>query len=136
MLRFPTVLAVAATILLGVGGCGPIKEDKMASGFYYATKGYREAIRWGAFGPAAGFLHPDERVDVDYDNLENVRITGYEVIQPAVITPQRTAVQQVRIEYVLKNRQVLKSLTDRQEWRWDDEGSTWWLHSGLPEFDT
>ncbi|ESQ15902.1 MAG: hypothetical protein N838_07270 [Thiohalocapsa sp. PB-PSB1] len=120
---------------IGLGtGCGRVKEDKMATALYVATKGYRESIRWGYFDAAAGFLHPDQRADLDMKALENVRVTGYEVIQPAVITPQETAVQRVRIEYVLEDEQRLKSLMDRQEWRWDEERVAWWLYTGLPEF--
>ena len=63
-----------------------------------------------------------------------IRVTGYEVLQPAVITPQQTAVQLVRISYVIDDEQRLKNLADRQEWRWDADRSAWWLHSGLPKF--
>ena len=132
-------LHVIASIVLAVsllgGGCGRVKEDTMAQSLYLATKGYRESIRWGYFEAAAGFLHPDERADVDFERLENIRVTGYEVIQPAVISPEQSAVQLVRIDYVLEDEQRLKHLTERQEWRWDDEHSTWWLHTPLPEFD-
>jgi hypothetical protein len=134
LIVFLLALAVAS---LG-GGCGTIKEDTMAQSLYLATKGYRESIRWGYFEAAAGFLHPDERADIDFDSLENVRVTGYEVIQPAVISAdqseQRSAVQLVRVDYVLEDEQRLKHLTDRQDWRWDDERSTWWLHTPMPAF--
>lgn len=130
------LLALSAA-LLG-GGCGKVKEDTMVQSLYLATKGYRESIRWGYFETAAGFLHPDERADVDFDALQNIRVTGYEVIQPAVISrepgPEPSAVQLVRIDYVLEDEQRLKHLTDRQEWRWDDQRSTWWLHTALPAF--
>lgn len=82
------VLFVATAVVTATVGCGRVKEDKLAQGLYAATKGYRESIRWGYYDAALGFLHPDERVDVDLEALENIRITGYEEIQPAVITPE------------------------------------------------
>lgn len=100
-----------------------------------ATKGYRESIRWGYYEAAVGFLHPDARGDLDAESLANIRVTGYEVIQPPVITPRQTAVQLVRIDYVLEDEQRLKSLLDRQEWRWDQDRAGWWLATGLPKFD-
>ena len=134
-MRALAVLLLATSIGFGASSCGRVKEDKMAAGLYNATKGYRESIRWGYFDAAVGFLYPDTRADLDAKLLENVRVTGYEVIQPAVITPQETAVQLVRIEYVLEDQQRLKSLMDRQDWRWDADSAGWWLHSGMPKFE-
>lgn len=133
-IRVLAILLLAACVGLGGTACGRVKEDKMAMGLYSATKGYRESIRWGYFDAAVGFLHPDEREDLNAETLKNIRVTGYEVVQPAVITPQETAVQLVRIDYVLEDEQRLKSLMDRQEWRWDADRVGWWLYTGLPKF--
>ena len=133
-LRMLAALLFSITIALGAASCGRVKEDKMAAGLYSATNGYRESIRWSYFDAAAGFLHPDVREDIDFEQLQNIRVTGYEVLQPAVITPQQTAVQLVRISYVLDDEQRLKNLADRQEWHWDEERTAWWLYSGLPKF--
>jgi hypothetical protein len=133
-LRMLAILLLSATIGLGAAGCGRVKEDKMVATLYSATNGYRESIRWSYFDAAVGFLHPDVREDLDLDTLKNIRITGYEVLQPAVITPQQTAVQLVRVSYVIDDEQRLKNLADRQEWRWDEERAAWWLYSGLPKF--
>jgi hypothetical protein len=133
----PILLAPALTLLLilSAAGCGNVKEDKMAELLEVATSGYRQAIRWGYYPAAAGFLHPDERQNVDLDKLANVRVTGYEVVQPPVIGAEKTAVQVVQIDYVLNDEQVLKSIGDRQQWRYDEAQKTWWLHSGLPAFE-
>jgi hypothetical protein len=133
-LRMLAVLLLTAAIGAGTAGCGRVKEDKMASALYNATKGYRESIRWSYFDAAVGFLHPDVRGDLDLDKLQNIRVTGYEVLQPPVITPQQTAVQLVRINYVIDDEQRLKTLADRQEWRWDEDRTAWWLYTGLPKF--
>jgi hypothetical protein len=133
--RLAAAMVTAAVLVVTLGGCGRVKQDRMASALYSATKGYQESIRWGYFDAAIGFLAPDERGDVDMDAFNNIRVTGYDVVQPAVITPQQTAVQLVRIDYVLQDEQRLKHLADRQEWRWDEHSGVWWLHSGLPKFD-
>ncbi|MCF7979027.1 MAG: hypothetical protein K9L82_13610, partial [Chromatiaceae bacterium] len=62
------------------------------------------------------------------------QITGYEVVQPGVISPDDTAVQLVQIAYVLKDRQRLEQIADRQHWRYDPISGAWWLESGLPSF--
>jgi len=129
-------LLMLALIAAAAGvGCGRVKEDKMAAALDSAVNGYRQSIRWGYYDAAVGFLHPDERDDLDRELLANVRVTGYEVLQPPVITPQNTAVQLVRIEYVLEDEQRLKHVLDRQEWRYDEDRAGWWLHTGLPKFE-
>lgn len=128
------LLALLVLLLSGLDGCGRVKEDRKANALDAATRTYAEAIRWGYFPAAAGFLSPEVRGDVDFDALQNIRVTGYEVIQPPVIDSDDAAVQLVQIDYVLNDRQVLRSLTDRQVWRWDEAGASWWLHTSLPAF--
>jgi hypothetical protein len=127
-------VALLLGIVVGIAGCAGVKEDRMATALYEATNGYRQAIRWGYFDAAAGFLHPDDREGLDPSGLENIRVTGYEVIRPAIIAPDQSAVQLVRIEYVLEDEQRLRSVDDRQEWRWNADQRGWWLQSGLPAF--
>ncbi len=128
------LLVSAVTLVAAAPGCGRIKEDKKAMLLESATSAYRQSIRWGYFQSAAGFVHPDERGEIDMDALNNVRVTGYEVIQQPVIGANDQAVQVVQIEYVLDDRQTLKSLSDRQVWRYDEKDGAWWLHSPLPAF--
>lgn len=127
-------LVVGLAPMLSLGGCGVMKEDRRADALEAATSGYRQSIRWGYYAAAVGFLHPDQRAKVDMEALKNIRVTSYETVQPAVIQPDNTAVELVEIEYVLNDRQQVKSLGDRQQWRYDTDKSSWWLMSGLPRF--
>ena len=134
ILRQPWFCLVVLIPLLSNVGCASLTDDKIATRLENATSGYRQSIRWGYWDAAVGFLHPDERSDIDPETLGNIRVTSYEVVQPPVIADDVTAVQLVRIEYVLNDRQRLESLADRQQWRYDDEMKAWWLQSGLPRF--
>jgi len=131
------LLLLVMSIALGVTatGCGQVKEDKMAQRLESSLSSYRQAIRWGYYPAAVGFLHPESRTDIDLEQLKNIRVTGYEVIQPPIIDDDSVAVQLVQIDYVLNDRQVLRSLGDRQQWRYDEDSGAWWLHSGLPPFE-
>ncbi|TVQ88663.1 MAG: hypothetical protein EA400_08500 [Chromatiaceae bacterium] len=128
------VALLLPVLLSGPGGCGRIKEDRKANALEAVTRTYAEAIRWGYYPAAVGFLSPEVRGDVDLEALKNIRVTGYEVIQPPVIDPDDAAVQLVQVDYVLNDRQVLRSLTDRQVWRWNEAGASWWLQTSLPAF--
>jgi hypothetical protein len=129
------ILIVAATgVALGAASCGEVKKDRLGQALYSATTGYGQAIRWGYYDAAIAFLEPETREGFDPEALSNIRVTGYEVLQPAVISPEETAAQLVRIEYVLQDEQRVKTLSERQDWRWDKDDGAWWLHSGLPKF--
>jgi len=127
-------LVMTLLITVTVSGCGQVKEDAKRIALENTVSSYRQAIRWGYFPAAAGFLSPEARMDLDLEPLENVRVTGYEVIQAGVIGADDTAVQLVRIDYVLKDQQRLEQLADQQRWRYDPATGAWWLDSGLPSF--
>ncbi|WP_323696807.1 hypothetical protein [Thiorhodovibrio litoralis] len=124
------------TLLLPLAGCKQVKEERKNRVLESATSGYRQAIRWGYHDAALQFVEPKERPEQLTPLLENVRVTGYEVVRSPVIIEEDKAEQIVRIEYVLRDRQRLESLTDRQRWLYDKETSNWWLTSGLPKFKT
>ncbi|MBK5970859.1 hypothetical protein Thiosp_00467 [Thiorhodovibrio litoralis] len=130
------LLLLCLTLLLPLAGCKQVKEERKNRVLESATSGYRQAIRWGYHDAALQFVEPKERPEQLTPLLENVRVTGYEVVRSPVIIEEDKAEQIVRIEYVLRDRQRLESLTDRQRWLYDKETSNWWLTSGLPKFKT
>jgi hypothetical protein len=120
-----------------LAACSTVQSDKRALALQAATTAYESAMRWGYFETAYGYLHPDLRAGKDLPAvLKNLRVTGYEVVQPPVVTDkgQAEATQIVNIDYLYEDRQVVKSITDRQVWRYDPRLGTWWLNSGLPRF--
>ncbi len=128
--------AARALLLIALvgSGCAQVKDDANRIALENTLSSYRQAIRWGYCPAAAGFLSPEQRTELDTSRLENIRVTGYEVIQPGVIGADDTAVQLVQIQYVLEDRQRLEQVADRQHWRYDPATEAWWLESGLPSF--
>ncbi len=126
------VLLLAAFCLLP--GCATMERNRQVSALENSTHRYREALRWGYWQTAAELLHPSAQAQVDLEPLENVRISGIEVVRPAAISPEGTAFQLVQIDYVLADEQRVKRILDRQDWRWDEPRQQWLLHSGLPTF--
>jgi hypothetical protein len=126
------VFAVLIALLI-VAGCGRVKEEKRTNALEAATSGYGSAIRWGYYETAFGYLHPESRGELP-DGLDNIRVTSYDVVQPPVLADENTARQIAHLEYLHNDVQVVRSLSDRQEWRYDEASTTWWLHSGLPAF--
>lgn len=131
-LRSPSVLVLA--VLLAAVGCGTVEKKNKATALEAALSTYREAMRWGYFETAHSYVHPDKRAEMP-KGLDNIRVTGYEVVQPPIQKDEKNVEQVVRIEYVHRDRQQLRSLSDRELWRYEDDAKSWWLYSGVPEFE-
>lgn len=131
-----TLVVLALSGLLSMG-CSTIDHDSRNISFQAATSGYESALRWGHFETALGYLDPDQRQDKALPPaLKGLRVTGYEVL-PAPLAANESenlATQSAKIDYYYDDRNVLKSLVDRQVWRYDSNLKNWWLTSGLPKF--
>lgn len=129
-----SILLLCLALALTIHGCGQVKEERKHQLLESATSGYRQAIRWGYHDAALQYIDPEQRPQQPAELLENIRVTSYEVVRSPVIVAEGQAEQVVRIEYVLRDRQALRSVADRQRWRYDETTSNWWLASGMPAF--
>ncbi len=128
------ILVLFAVVATGMG-CAAVEKDRRAVGLQAATNSYQSALRWGYYDTAFGYVHPDQRKNRSLPEVfTELRVTGYDVAQPPVIQDDDNASQVVVIDYLYEDTQIIKRLTDRQQWRWDDQIGTWWLHSGIPAF--
>lgn len=131
-----TGYAVLAALLVGLmlAGCAAVEKDRRANSLDAATKSYLAALRWSDFEAAVGFLPPDARPSELPAAFEDLRLTRYEVVRSPVMLTEDSASQTVAIEYLYEYNQIVRRLTDRQAWQWDEEAQAWWLESGLPDF--
>ncbi len=99
----------------------------------HVLSNYRTAMRWGRWEDLFSFRDPKAPVVPELD-LDNIRVTGYEIRQPPVEIKENTVIQVVQIQYVLRDRQQLRKLREKQEWRFDAENKRWTLFSPFPDF--
>jgi hypothetical protein len=116
-----------------LAACGTLREERKSNALEAAVNAYGAAIRWGYYETAYGFVDPDKRKPIPA-GLKNVRVTGYEVVQPPVLQDEDTATQVVQLDYLFKDVQRVHSLMDRQRWHYDPATKSWWLESGVPQF--
>ncbi|AHF02670.1 hypothetical protein MARPU_01505 [Marichromatium purpuratum 984] len=132
---FVSLVLAAVALALLTGGCATVEKDKRNNSLQAATYRHHTAIRWSYFDTAYGLLDPELRAAEPMPDLSGVRVTGYEVIRPLTLPDEDTANQLVLIDYLHEDTQVLRQVSDAQTWRWDAERETWWLHTGLPQFE-
>jgi len=75
-MSYGALSAFFAAALLTLGGCaGAIARDDMSKDLEAALTTYGEAMRWGYFETAYGYVPPDRRRKIP-QHLDNLRIIG------------------------------------------------------------
>jgi hypothetical protein len=115
-------------------GCSTVEKAGKSQKRHLQFLSYDHAVRWGDLEEAYAYLKPDEVPPVIPEGLDNIRVTGYELLGPVFNLDENRVSRKVRIEYVLKDRQVVKSLIDNQVWEYDQQNEQWFRVNPLPEF--
>ncbi len=125
------------TLLLLITGCQglpTLTQGDEERSLEQTLRAYGATVRWGYPGQAYNFLHPDLAEPSPLpDSLQNIRITGYQVIRPPTKVADGTVNQTVVIGYIFIDRQVEHSVTDQQRWEYDKDTNSWSRINPLPE---
>ena len=134
-MRQMTSAIVLLMMLLGLAGYNSVEKKKEAQLLEDRMRQYGKMIRWAHYEDAFGYLKlaPGEEIEIP-ENIDNIRVTSYEVYIPPVKLDEKSAVQTVKIVYVFKDRQVLKTMTDKQYWAFDEEAGNWYRTNPIPPF--
>lgn len=131
MPRLP-VLLIASCLLTGCAT--PNSRNDLLDA---TLESYASTIRWGNFEDAAAFVDPDvlkahPLTELDLQRYRQVRVSGYNA-QPRRPLGENEIGQTVEIVLTNNNTQAVRSVLDRQRWRFDDKKKRWSLVSGLPD---
>lgn len=129
------LLIILIILLIGLDGCRTLDKKRAEKSLESTLRSYEITIRWGELTEAYSFLKAEIAIDNAIpEGLDNVRVTKYEVVQPAVNIDENTVVQTANIEYLFRDRQVVRSLNDRQVWELDKESNKWYRINPIAEF--
>lgn len=124
-------------IAVFLSGCTSMDKKKKTTTLHNATYQYENALRWGDYEGATGFINQDE-VDFqppDPDNMKHYRVTSYDVRSSNLSADQTEARIMVEIRYYNENNMREVTITDRQLWKFDESCTCWYLASPLPPFE-
>ena len=121
--------------LAALVGCASVSEMNITDKFEKTTRAYRQALQWGDWPTAKQYLDPDRAIkdQINLDELKQIKVTSYEVIDLIPAEDKMRAQQTVEIKYYFIKRMVEKTLIDKQIWVYS-ESTGWRLTSGLPSF--
>ncbi len=128
-------ITIILTILL-LSGCQTLLQKDRMDSLRQTLRAYETTLRWGQLEQASQFLELEKAKEAKIpNNLNNIRVTHYEVMTPPVKMGEHRISQIVSIHFVLKDRQIEKTLTDRQIWEFDPEEKHWFRINPIPGFE-
>jgi hypothetical protein len=116
-------------------GCAAISEQAKMKAYELTMDSYETAMRVSDFNAACRYVDPSEMDRNDclkrYDRL---KIVNYEVIAIDLADEKRVVNQTVEVEYYFLDRYIAKKKQYEQSWRYKEDGKSWILKTGPPQF--
>jgi hypothetical protein len=134
-LQVLSVILVISALIGGLGGCRSNPMKDVPKELDARVRTFEDVVRWRPLQKMYGFLkvEPGTQIEIQ-EGLENVRVTGYDIVEPLnPIDPMRWR-QAAEIRYVLTDRQVVRQLVDFQIWESEGEGEGWVRTTPVPIF--
>ena len=102
--------------------------------FEETSKAYEFAIRWSDFESASMFLKTEETANNSdlLNKLKQFKVTAYTIKNFLPSKDKSQVLLIAEISYFELNRLIVKSISDRQVWKYDTGQDRWLLTSGLP----
>ena len=119
-----------------MAGCVSVSEMRKMDKFEETSKAYEFAIRWSDFESASLFLKTEENATVSdlLNKLKQFKVTAYTIKNFLPSKDKSQVLLIAEISYFELNRLIVKSISDRQVWKYDTAQERWLLTSGLPDF--
>ena len=122
--------------ILVVSGCGTMQERNQEIKLEKALRSYERAIRWGDYSAADSFRAPSlrEQEPTDSTRYKDFRVSSYKVLRGVPNADATELTQSVQIQYYHDHSPRIRTVVDEQNWRYDSDTKTWYLHGPLPDF--
>ncbi len=122
-------------ITLSLSACQSLTQKESEKALQEQLKAYEASMRWGFPGQAYNFLSPElAKTNKVQKGLDRIKVTQYKVLQRPDLIAEDVAALVAVIGYVHEDRQVERSLTDRQRWEYDKEKNRWFRTNPIPVF--
>jgi hypothetical protein len=117
-------------------GCATYSEIRQMDKFEETAEAYKKAITWSEFDVASSFIRAKdgEEDSLNLEPFKAFKVASYDLKRAIPSADKTRVIQIVEISYFRIRTLVLKSLSDRQVWEYDDAKGHWFLKSGLPNF--
>ena len=129
---FVLVLIIAVVLI----GCATISEKSRMTKFEKTSERYKELVLLSEFEAAYKFGDTENMTeDINLDSLKNVKVTDYALKSYHISNDKLEINQSVEMEYHWLDAYRVRTILDKQIWKYDEEKETWVLKTGLPRFE-
>ena len=128
-----TTWVLLAAMALAMAACASATKNESLRVRLY---NYAAAIRWNEIDQAAAYVDPAVLAEKPFtaeqrERWKQVQVSRY-YEAPQSTDGEGRVLQTVQIELIDRSTQTVRTIVDRQRWRYDETAKTWWLESGLP----
>jgi hypothetical protein len=132
-----SVLLIALSLMMtACNTLQRIEDGELTSTFDRTFLTYSKHLRWSHFRELTTFMMPEHiGPSIEAANkLKDIKVSR--VTPTAWLLNNQTGVMNgdVIIDYYITSSGMIRSITQHQTWRHDDERDTWQLDNGLPDF--
>jgi hypothetical protein len=129
--------SILLSTLLLLSGCA---TDRRNDALVHTMIAYANAVRWDGFEAAEQFVDPKVRdahpiTDLDRERFKQVQVNDYDDGNGPVASGENEVRQNVHISLTNLHTQSVRTIVDRQVWRYDPEKGKWWLETGIPNLN-
>lgn len=137
-MRIVKNLSLALALTLFVTGCNTLalfKTKDMQDSLDKTLHTYELTVRWGDLSQIYFFLEPElEKQTKKQENLNEIRVTSYDVVKGPSRSGENDAMQSVQIRYIYQDRQIEKTMIDHQQWTYYEDKKEWRRTNQIPKF--
>jgi len=130
--------AAAVALVCGIvvlGGCAGVEKASKRQKQRQQFLSYDHVIRWGDLEEMYAYGRPGSEPVTIQGGLDKIRVTNLEEVGPVLDAGDGRVSRKIRVEYVLKDRQVVRTLIDEQIWEYDEQSEQWFRVNRPPTFE-
>lgn len=136
VLRLAQAFVRIFVITVVLFGCATIAEQSIMTKFEKISERYKDLVLLSEFEAASMFVDKGGLTeDLNLDALKNVKVTDYSLKSYDISNDRLEIKQSVEMEYHWLNVYKVRTILDKQIWKYDEEKETWVLQTGLPRFE-
>ena len=136
LLRIVQTFVLGFIITVVLIGCATLAEHSRMTRFEKISERYKELVLLSEFEAACMFGDTENMIeDINFDALKNLKVTDYALKSYYISNDKLEINQSVEMEYHWLDEYRVRTILDKQIWKYDEEKKTWVLQTGFPRFE-
>ena len=130
------MLFQAVLLITVLSGCSKYQMQKKFNNLDRSITSYEIALRWAQYQDAYSYhVYLDgTQPPVDISRLNEISVTGIDVIRKSIGENQDKAFTRIEIKYYNKSEGTVRKLSLEQKWWFNENNAQWYIDGEFPKF--